>query len=66
MHQKKNNSAGMLVASCWFQGLWPIGRVISADTDSPAELRHMVGQDLWSIHDDWREYKWGSMNTERA
>ena len=41
----------------WFHELWPIGRVISADTDSHAEARHMVGQDLWSAHDVWREYK---------
>jgi hypothetical protein len=30
----QNTSGGALVASCCFCGLWPIGRGMSADTDS--------------------------------
>jgi hypothetical protein len=53
----KKTSGGVLVASCCFCGLGPISRVMSAETDSWAEARHLVMQDPWRTCDVWREYK---------
>jgi hypothetical protein len=46
-HQK--SSGDILVASCCFLGLWLIGRVMSADTDSCGiviKQTHMLRQEL--------------------
>jgi hypothetical protein len=40
--------------SCHYWGLRLIGRVMSAKTNTHAEARHMVRQDLWRTHDVWR------------
>lgn len=33
---------------------WQIGRVMSAERDTHAELRHMQRQDKWRAYDVWR------------
>ena len=56
----------MLLASCHFYALRPIGRVMPADSDSRAEVRHMVRQDPWKTCDVWREYKRDSTYWDRS
>jgi hypothetical protein len=56
----QNTSGDVLVASCRFSGLWLIGRVMLADTDSHGVLlsqTHVLRQDPLRTHDVWREDK---------
>ena len=41
--------------SCCFFGLWLIGRVMSAETDTHAEGKQVLRQGPWRTHDVWRD-----------
>jgi hypothetical protein len=47
-----------------FHGLGLIGVVISAETDTYAEVRHVLRQVPWRICDIWREYKKDLTNSD--
>ena len=56
-HTHTQNFWWYAVVSCSFLGTGPIGRVMSADTDSYTEVRLMLRQDSWKTCDAWMEHK---------
>ena len=78
LHREKHTKktpGGVLVASCCFCGLRPLGRVVSANTDSCGVLLRQTRvprqdtstrQDQGRTRDVWQEYKWDSKDRERG
>ena len=44
-------------AYCCFLRLRMIGKLMTAKSDSDAEVRHLARQDAWRTHEVWREHK---------
>lgn len=66
LHREKctKNLLVLLQISCCSYRFGMIDKMVSTETDSHTETRHVIRQDPWRTHNIWKEYKKDSMNCD--